>query len=538
MTLKPPCMGKPYIHLFDTTLRDGAQTQGIDFSLSDKQRISAMLDTLGLDYIEGGWPGANPTDEIFFAKKPALATSEFVAFGMTRRSGRSAANDTALSPILNADADAGCLVGKAWDYQVAVALGIEQDENLAMIGESIAAVKAALGQAFYDAEHFFDGYKANPSYALACLGAAYESGARWLVLCDTNGGTLPEEIAQIVRDVAARFPKEQIGVHLHNDTEQAVAGSIAAIRAGAHQVQGTLNGIGERCGNTNLCTLIANLKLKSAIADEIEIGVPMENLAKLTKISRTFDELLGRMPSRQAPYVGTAAFAHKGGLHASAVAKDPQTYEHVAPERVGNTRQIVVSDQSGRANIIAHLNEIGLNLEASDERIPALLTAVKTLEAQTGLTFDGADASFEIFVRRFFGETLSFYTLDRFRVIDERRWNAQSQVVTEAVAMVQLAVRDQEYLEAAKGNGPVDALFTAMRQALKSAFPQINEIRLIDYRVRILDGGAGTAAVTRVLIESEDHSGQRWTTVGVSENIIDASYTALDDAITWHLSRD
>ena len=530
-------MGKPYIHLFDTTLRDGAQTQGIDFSLSDKQRIAAMLDGLGVDYIEGGWPGANPTDEAFFAEKPALQTSKFVAFGMTRRAGRSAANDTILSPILNARADAGCLVGKSWDYQVEVALGIEQAENLAMIGDSVAAVKGSLGEAMYDAEHFFDGYKANPDYALACLAAAYEGGARWLVLCDTNGGTLPDEVAQIVGEVTQRFPKEQIGVHLHNDTEQAVAGSIAAIRAGAHQIQGTLNGIGERCGNTNLCTLIANLKLKSAIADEIEIGVPLENLGKLTKISRTLDELLGRMPARQAAYVGTAAFAHKGGLHASAVAKDPKTYEHVTPDSVGNVRHIVVSDQSGRANIVAHLKDIGLSLEASDERIPALLEAVKSLEAETGLTFDGADASFELFVRRFFGEALSFYTLDRFRVIDERRWNARNEVVTEAVAMVQLVVRDKEYLEAAKGNGPVDALFKAMRQSLSPAFPVIDDIRLVDYRVRILDGGAGTAAVTRVLIESEDKSGQRWTTVGVSENIIDASYSALDDSVTWLLSR-
>ena len=530
-------MGKSYIHLFDTTLRDGAQTQGIDFSLSDKQRMSAMLDDLGLDYIEGGWPGANPTDEAFFAEKPRFETSEFVAFGMTRRLGRSATNDTRLSPILNAQADAGCLVGKAWDYQVEVALGIEQRENLAMIGDSVHAVKQALGQAFYDAEHFFDGYKTNPDYALACLGAAYEAGARWLVLCDTNGGTLPNEIAQIVTDVVKTFPGDNLGVHLHNDTGQAIAGSVAAIRAGARQIQGTLNGVGERCGNTNLCTLIANLRLKSVLADDFDIGIPLENLTKLTKISRTMDELLGRMPARQAPYVGTAAFAHKGGLHASAVAKDPQTYEHVDPSTVGNVRQIVVSDQSGRANIVAHLHDLGLQFEADDTRIPALLRAVKTLEAEKGLTFDGADASFEIFVRRFLGEALSFYTLDRFRVIDERRWNARREIVTESVAMVQLVVRDQEYLEAAKGHGPVDALFTAMRQSLSTAYPQINELRLVDYRVRILDSGAGTAAVTRVLIENADKSGRRWTTVGVSENIIDASYSALDDAVTWLLSR-
>lgn len=531
-------MGKPYIHLFDTTLRDGAQTQGIDFSLSDKQRIAAMLDDLGLDYIEGGWPGANPTDEAFFTTKPDLQTAEFVAFGMTRRPGRSAANDTALTPILNAAADAGCLVGKAWDYQVEVALGIDKTENLAMIGDSIAAVKTAHGQAFYDAEHFFDGYKANPDYALQCLAAAHDAGARWLVLCDTNGGTLPAEIAQIVSEVSQRFPAPHIGVHLHNDAEQAVAGSIAAIQAGAHQVQGTLNGIGERCGNTNLCTLIANLKLKPSLANAFDIGVPDTALTKLTKISRTLDELLGRMPACQAPYVGTAAFAHKGGLHASAVAKDPKTYEHVTPESVGNVRHIVVSDQSGRANIAAHLKDIGLDLEPSDPRIPKLLEEVKAKEAETGLTFDGADASFEIFVRRAFGERLSFYTLDRFRVIDERRWNAKNDMVTESVAMVQLGVRDQDYLEAAKGNGPVDALFQAMRQALNPAYPQINELKLVDYRVRILDGGAGTAAVTRVLIESEDQTGRRWTTVGVSENIIDASYSALDDAITWLLSRD
>lgn len=530
-------MGKSYIHIFDTTLRDGAQTQGVDFSLPDKKRITAMLDGLGVDYIEGGWPGANPTDEAFFENKPALDNAEFVAFGMTRRPGRSASNDTALSPILNSAADAGCLVGKSWDYQVDVALGIDKTENLAMIGDSISAVKTALGQAFYDAEHFFDGYKANPEYALSCLGSAYEAGARWLVLCDTNGGTLPDEIAHIVKEVTKKFPKEKIGVHLHNDTEQAVAGSIAAIIAGAHQIQGTLNGIGERCGNTNLCSVIANLKLKSGLNEKFEIGIPSENLTKITKISRTFDEILGRMPARQSAYVGKAAFAHKGGLHASAVAKDPRTYEHVDPEVVGNARQIVVSDQSGRANILAHLEDIGINLDPNDDRIPGLLEEVKCQEAETGITFDGADASFEIFVRRYFGEKLSFYTLDRFRVIDERRWNAKNKVVTESVAMVQLGVRDKEYLEAAKGNGPVDALSAAMRQALADAYPAINELRLIDYRVRILDGGAGTAAVTRVLIESENSSGERWTTVGVSENIIDASYSALDDAITWLLSR-
>ncbi len=530
-------MGKPYIHLFDTTLRDGAQTQGVDFSLRDKQQITTWLDLLGIDYIEGGWPGANPTDEVFFAEKPALQTSQFVAFGMTRRPGRSVANDPALAPILNAAADAGCLVGKAWDYQVDVALGIDQSENLAMIGDSIAAVKSALGQAFYDAEHFFDGYKANPSYALACLGAAYEGGARWLVLCDTNGGTLPAEVAQIVGEVAQRFPKTQIGVHLHDDTGQAVAGSIAALGAGAHHLQGTLGGVGERCGNTNLITLIANLKLKPALAQAFEVGVPEPQVAKLTKISHDLDEILGRMPARQTPYVGKAAFAHKGGLHASAVAKDPRTYEHVDPEQVGNVRQIVVSDQSGRANIVAHLRHMGLDLNPSDQRIPGLLAEVKRQEAETGLTFDGADASFEIFVRRHFGEKLLFYTLDRFRVIDERRWNAKNQVVTESVAMVQLSVRNQEYLQAAKGNGPVDALSAAMRQSLGDAYPAILDLRLVDYRVRILDGGAGTAAVTRVLIESEDGTGRRWSTVGVSENIIDASYTALDDAITWLLSR-
>ena len=529
---------KPYIHLFDTTLRDGAQTQGIDFSLNDKQKIAAMLDELGLDYIEGGWPGANLTDEAFFSKKPQLTKAEFIAFGMTRRAGRSAANDPDLSPILNASADGGCLVGKAWDYQVEVALGIDKAENLAMIGDSIAAVKARLGQAFYDGEHFFDGYKANPDYALACLAAAYESGARWLVLCDTNGGTLPSEIAQIVGQVCQKFPGERIGVHLHNDTEQAVAGSLAALGAGARQLQGTLNGIGERCGNANLCTLIANLTLKPALSQAFSIGVPRDQLGTLTKISRTLDELLGHMPARQAAYVGTAAFAHKGGLHASAVAKAPRTYEHVEPTSVGNTRRILVSNQSGRANIVAHLNVFGYDLDPKDKRIPELLNAVKNLEAQTGLTFDGADASFEIFVRRFFGEQLRFYTLDRFRVIDERRWNARNQIVTESVAMVQLVVREREYLEAAKGHGPVDALFTALRQALITAFPIVDEIRLVDYRVRILDGDAGTAAVTRVLIECENKQGQRWITVGVSENIIDASYSALDDSITWMLSRD
>ena len=522
------------LYLFDTTLRDGAQTQGVDFSVHDKRMISEALDTLGIDYIEGGWPGANPTDTEFFAKDPGFKNAKFVAFGMTRGKDRSAANDPVVAPILNSPTVGACFVGKSWTYQVDVALKVSYEENLSMIGDTIAAAVNAGKEAMYDAEHFFDGYKADRDYALSCARAAFDNGARWVVLCDTNGGTLPHEVEAIINDVLTVIPGDRLGVHFHDDTGHAVANSLTAVRCGARQVQGTLNGLGERCGNANLTSLIPSLKLKT----DFEIGVNEEGLQSLTKVSRLVDEILGRAPNRHAPYVGANAFAHKGGLHASAVAKDPRTYEHVPPESVGNERQVLVSNQAGRSNVLSQLKVMGLEVDANDPRIGDLTASIKTLEADKGLTFDGADASFELYTRQQFGQSTSFFQLDRFRVIDERRHNAKGDEVTESMAMVQLEISERVFIEAAPGNGPVDALNAALRKALLEVYPSLEDMHLTDYRVRILDGRSGTAAKTRVMIESEDSVGRTWTTVGVSTNIIDASFDALLDAIAWKLLKE
>jgi len=522
------------VYLFDTTLRDGAQTQGVDFSVADKVAIAEALDRLGVDYVEGGWPGANPTDDAFFAQPPRFSHAKLVAFGMTRRPGRSADNDPGLASLTNSQASAICLVGKSWDYQVDVALGIPREENLAMIAESIAHAKARKGEAMYDAEHFFDGYKANPAYALSCLKAAYEAGARWIVLCDTNGGTLPHEVERIVGEVTRHIPGDRLGIHAHNDTENAVANSLAAVRAGVRQVQGTLNGLGERCGNANIISLIPNLMLKMGM----ETGIAREKLAELTGISRMLDERLNRTPNRHQPYVGKAAFAHKGGLHVSAIAKDPATYEHISPETVGNARMIVVSDQAGQANVAARLKEIGITIQ-DREVMRRLLDQLKQLEFE-GYAYDGAEASFELLVRRTLGEVKEAFRLDRFRVMDDRRINAKGQMVTESEATVTLTVAGQSHMSVAMGNGPVNALDIALRAALKEALPGLMDMHLLDYKVRILPprhDTSGTDAVTRVIIESGDDTGERWSTVGVSPNIIDASYKALSDAYHYHIFR-
>src|SRR5215813_11431866 len=355
-------MSKERVYLFDTTLRDGAQTQGVDFAVEDKRTIAIALDTLGVDYVEGGWPGANPTDTALFSDPPPLTHARFTAFGMTKRSGRSASNDPGLAALFSAKAPALCLVGKSWDFQVKVALEIPLNENIDNISESIAAVATRQREPLFDAEHFFDGYKANADYALSALRAALDAGAGWLVLCDTNGGTLPEEAYRIVSEVKSRLPNANLGIHAHNDTEQAVAVSLAALNGGARQIQGTLNGLGERCGNANLCSVLATLMLKDAYASRFETGVAAEALTRLTHTSRLLDEILNRAPNRHAAYVGPSAFAHKGGLHVSAVAKDPRTYEHVTPDSVGNKRHILVSDQAGRSNIVARLAEAGIEV--------------------------------------------------------------------------------------------------------------------------------------------------------------------------------
>ena len=528
-------MTRERISLYDTTLRDGAQTHGVDFSVEDKWLIAQQLDVLGFDYIEAGYPGANPTDTRLFAEAKPLGHARLTAFGMTKRPGRSLSNDPGFRALLATKVDAICLVAKTWDFHVDVALGTTLEENLAAIKESIAAVVASGREALIDCEHFFDGYKANSQYALDCAKTAYEGGARWVVLCDTNGGTLPEEIERIVAEVVKLIPGDQLGIHVHNDTDNGVANSLAAVRAGARQVQGTLNGLGERCGNANLTSIIPTLMLKSDYADRFETSVTPEKLRTLTHASRILDEVLNRAPNRHAPYVGEAAFAHKGGIHVSAVQKDPRTYEHVPPESVGNRRKLLVSDQAGRSNILAELDRIGTPIPKDDPRIGKLLDEVKEREA-TGYAYEAADASFELLARRMLGNVPQFFEVDSFRVMVERRHNALGELVTVSEATVKVRIDGETVLSVGEGNGPVNALDKALRKDLGPYQSFINDLELVDYKVRILTGG--TDAVTRVLIESRDGVGNRWFTIGVSPNIVDASFEALLDSINYKLIRD
>jgi 2-isopropylmalate synthase len=531
-------MTRDRLYLFDTTLRDGAQTTGVDFSLEDKRRIAAVLDSLGLDYIEGGYPGANDTDTALFNSPPALENATFTAFGMTKRAGRSVANDPGFQGTLQAKAKAVCLVAKAWDYHVRVALGISNDENLVGVTESVTAVRASGAESMIDCEHFFDGYKGNRAYALSVAKAAFDAGARWVVLCDTNGGTLPHEIEAIVKEVTGHVPGTHLGIHTHNDTEHAVANTLAAVRAGCRQIQGTLNGLGERCGNANLTSILPTLLLKSEFADHYQTKVTPERLIKLSHASRVLDEILNRAPNRQAPYVGDAAFATKAGIHASAILKEPQTYEHIPPESVGNRRRVLISNQAGKSNIVAELERVGIAIDRQDARIATLLDQVKEREAN-GYAYEGADASFELLARRLMGEVPTYFTVDSFRVMVEKRHNAIGELMTVSEATVKVLVNgDKEALwSIADGNGPVNALDRALRKDLGRYQSHLANVELVDYKVRILTGG--TAAVTRVLVESRDTtSGERWVTVGVSSNIIDASFEALLDSINYKLFRD
>jgi 2-isopropylmalate synthase len=524
-------MSRERLYLFDTTLRDGAQTNGVDFTLADKLAIAGMLDELGIDYVEGGYPGANPTDTEFFSADHGLK-AKFTAFGMTRRPGRSASNDPGLASLLDAKADAICFVAKSWDYHVRVALETTEDENIASIRDSVRVAKAKGREVLLDCEHFFDGYKANPTFALSCAKAAYDEGARWVVLCDTNGGTLPHEVEKIVGDVVKVIPGDHVGIHAHNDTEQAVAVSFAAVRAGARQIQGTLNGLGERCGNANLVSIIPTLKLKPEYAAAFEVGVSDAQLRKLSQVSRALDERLNRGSNRHAPYVGESAFATKAGIHASAIAKDPATYEHTAPEAVGNKRKVLVSEQAGKSNVLAELERIGIKADKDDPRIGRLLEIVKEREA-IGYAYEAADASFDLLARRTLGTVPDYFDVTQFDVNVEQRNNAVGERVTVTMAVVKVKVGDDQMISAAEGNGPVNALDLALRKDLGKYQKYIEGLSLADYRVRILNGG--TEAVTRVLIESEDEHGDHWTTIGVSANIIDASFQALMDSIIYKL---
>jgi 2-isopropylmalate synthase len=526
-------MTRERLYLFDTTLRDGAQTSGVDFSLADKVLIAGMLESLGIDYVEGGYPGANPTDTAFFEEK-RTQRAVFTAFGMTKRPGVSLSNDPGLRDLLAARADAICFVAKTWDYQVKVALQTSEQENLEGIRQSVAAAREAGREVLLDCEHFFDGYKANPAYALACARAAYDAGARWVVLCDTNGGTMPEEVEAIVAEVAKVIPGDHLGIHAHNDTEQAVANSLAAVRAGARQIQGTLNGLGERCGNANLTSLIPTLMLKPAYAGRFEVGVGADQLAGLTGLSHRFDEIVNRSPNRQAPYVGASAFTTKAGIHASALTRDPRTYEHVVPETIGNRRHILVSDQAGKSNLISELTRMGIAVDKSDRRLDQLLRDIKEREA-VGYAYEGAAASLELLARRVLGGVPDYFEVESFHVTVERRHNALGKQISVSEAVVKLTVGGERLLTVAEGNGPVNALDRALRKDLGVYRDAIADLDLTDYRVRILNGGTG--AVTRVLIESTDSSGDSWFTVGVSENIVDASFEALCDSMTYKLMR-
>ncbi|MBN9677349.1 citramalate synthase [Salipiger bermudensis] len=530
------------LYLYDTTLRDGQQTQGVQFSTAEKLRIAEALDDLGVDYIEGGWPGANPTDSAFFDEVGATR-AVMTAFGMTKRAGRSAENDDVLAAVLNAGTQAVCLVGKTHDYHVTAALGIALEENVENIRASVAHIVAQGREALFDAEHFFDGWKANSDYALSCLRAALEAGARWIVLCDTNGGTLPHEAHGIVRAVIeGGIPGDRLGIHTHNDTETAVATTLAAVDAGARQIQGTLNGLGERCGNANLTSLIPTLLLKEPYASAYEIGVSREGLEGLTQTSRMLDEILNRVPMRQAPYVGSSAFAHKAGLHASAILKDPSTYEHIEPGQVGNRRVIPMSNQAGQSNLRRRLAEAGLEVEKGDPALARILERIKAREAE-GYTYDTAQASFEMLARDELGRCPDFFEVKRYRVTIERRKNKYDQMVSLSEAVVVVKVDGEKKLSVSDSldnagfdRGPVNALAKALAKDLGPYQSVIDDMRLVDFKVRITQGG--TEAVTRVIIDSQDGSGRRWQTVGVSANIVDASFEALLDAVRWKLIRD
>ncbi len=535
-------MTREHLSLFDTTLRDGQQTQGVQFSTAEKRLIAAALDALGVDYIEGGWPGANPTDSEFFADAPKTRAT-MTAFGMTKRVGRSADNDDVLAAVLDAGTRAVCLVGKTHEFHVKTALGVTLDENLAAIGETFAHLKAKRREALFDAEHFFDGYRANPAYALSCLHAAYDAGARWIVLCDTNGGTLPTEVGRVVAEViAAGIPGSHLGIHCHDDTGNAVANSLAAVEAGARQIQGTLNGLGERCGNANLVSIIPTLLLKEPFKSRFETGISESSLKGILKTSRMLDDILNRVPLRAAPYVGASAFAHKAGLHASAILKDPTTYEHIPPQTVGNERVIPMSNQAGQSNLRARLDSIGITVAPQDPRLARILELIKEREDQ-GYAYDGAQASFELLARRELGLLRPFFEVKRYRVTVERRKNKNDQMISLSEAVVVVKIGDQKMMsvsdsmdEAGQDRGPVNALSKALAKDLGPYQSVIDDLKLVDFKVRITNGG--TEAVTRVIIDSEDAQGRRWSTVGVSANIVDASFEALLDAITWKLVRD
>ena len=525
-------MSKEKIYIFDTTLRDGAQTEGVDFSIGDKNKIASVLSDIGVDYIEGGWPGANPVDTKFFSSPPKMNRSLFTAFGMTKKTGRSVDNDPGIASLLNANTPAVCVVGKSWDYHVKIALGIKNDENLENIRETTKHFVKNKKEFLFDAEHFFDGYKANPEYAINCLQQAYDNGARWVVLCDTNGGTLPNEVRDIVSEVVKIIPGKNLGIHAHNDTENAVANSLAAVECGVRQIQGTINGIGERCGNANLMSIIPSICLKKSFSESFDLNIKKEKLSSLTECSRLLDEILNRKPNKNMPYVGASAFSHKGGLHVSAVKKDPKTYEHIDPELIGNNRNIIISNQSGRANILSKLEKYGVEIDSKDPKVQKILDEVKDREF-SGYSYDGADASFELLANRLLGKVPEYLKVKSYDV------NISKSDKIKTKASVVFLIDDNEIKCHGEGNGPVNALDNAIRSNFKKVTKYYNffsDLKLLDYKVRILN--TGTEATTRVLIESTDKTGISWFTVGVSPNIIEASFKALIDSLDYKLYKE
>ena len=526
-------MSKEKIYIFDTTLRDGAQTEGVNFSIEDKNKIAIALSKLGVDYLEGGWPGANTLDTTFFNNPPKLGNTILTAFGMTKKAGRSAENDPGLSALLNTKAPAICLVGKSWDFHVDVALGISKEENIDNIKESAKLFVKNKREFMFDAEHFFDGYKKNQQYALSCIQTAYDEGARWIVLCDTNGGTLPNEVGDIV-EVSKKIPGKNLGIHAHNDTENAVANSLMAVLAGVRQVQGTINGLGERCGNANLISLLPSFVLKKTFSDNFEVKINKDKIKTLTECSRLLDEILNKKSNRRAAYVGPSAFAHKGGLHVSAVSKDPKTYEHVDPSLVGNVRNIIVSDQAGKSNIMSRLNKYGIKVDKNDPKIQTLLNEVKDREF-VGYSYDGADASFELLARRLLGEIPKYLTISKYNVSVKKE--SEDKIVSFAKAHI--LVDGKEIVCEGEGNGPVNALDNAIRSNVENVgkySKYLKDLKLVDYKVRILN--TGTNATTRVSIESTDREGKSWFTIGVSPNIIEASFKALIDSLDYKLYKE
>ncbi len=521
---------KNKIKLFDTTLRDGTQGSGISLSVDDKLKIAQALDRLGVHYIEGGWPGSNPKDEEFFKKARSLKfkTSKLTAFGSTRRKDRAAHNDPSMLALLRVKTKVACIFGKSWDLHVIHALRATLEENLNMIYDSVRFLKSKGLEVIYDAEHFFDGFRADKAYAMSALAQAYKAGADNLTLCDTNGGSLPFQVAEIVREVKKQLPKVSLGIHTHNDSDCAVANALMAVEEGCTLVQGTINGYGERCGNANLVSIIANLNLKMGLNP-----LPQEHLQSLTDVSRFVSEIVNLVPNDHQPYVGYSAFAHKGGVHVSAMARHMKTYEHIDPALVGNNRRILVSELSGQSNILLKAQELKLDFSKDSVAVKNVIETVKKMEQQ-GYQFEGAEASFAILVQKALGVHKTFFELESFKVSDEK--DSQTEVMI-SEASLKIRVKGVEQHTVSKGSGPVNALDGALRKALEPFYPALKKVSLTDFKVRVIDASSGTKAKVRVLIESRDEKDE-WVTIGVSENIIDASWQALVDSIEYKLLKD